>query len=81
MVRPMFFHKSHPPARRDSFEFKAWPPSVSGEGNGVWVAIVGLIVIAVMTAFGMDQMASADMKLTVNVVQDEPATPEKPPPR
>lgn len=76
----MFFQKSTPPPRRDSFEFKAWPPSVSGEGNGVWVAIVGLIVIAIMTAFGLNQLASADMKLTVNVVQDGPEAPEKPPP-
>jgi len=73
--------KPAPPLRRDSFEFKAWPPTVSGEGNGVWVAIVGLIVLAIMAGFGLNQMATADMKLTVNVVQDGPAAPTKPPPR
>lgn len=76
----MLFQRTSPPPRRDSFEFKAWPPSVRGEGNGVWVAIVGLIVIAIMAGFGLNQMATADMKLTVNVVQQGPAAPEKPPP-
>lgn len=78
----MIFRK--PPAplpRRHAFEFKAWPPSISGEGNGVWVAIFGLIVLAIMAVLSVNGLAKADMKLTVNMVQAEPETPERPPTR
>lgn len=76
----MTTRKSPSPIRRDSFEFKAWPPTVTGEGSGVWVAIIGLIVLAVMCGFGMNRLTNADMKLTLNVVQQPVEPPERPPP-
>lgn len=72
--------KSVPPPRRDTFELKAWPPTVKGEGRGLWVAVLGLIVILAMTAFGVNAVATNGINLTVRIVQQEPATPVKPPP-
>lgn len=80
----MLFRKSppiHAPAsQRDTFELKAWPPTVRGEGRGLWVAILGLIVIFVLMSFGLATIAENGINLTVRIVQAEPAPQEKPPP-
>lgn len=80
----MLFRKSPPvPAplpQRDTFELKAWPPTVRGEGRGLFVAILGLIVIVILMGFGLQTIAKNGINLTVRIIQAEPAPLEKPPP-
>lgn len=66
--------------RRDTFEMKAWPLSVKGEGWGLPVAVLSLIVIVAMMSAGVAKLADALSNITVHVVQEPAAPPEKPPP-
>ena len=66
--------------RRDTFEMKAWPFSVKGEGWGLPVAVLSLIVIVAMMTAGVTKVADALSNITVHVVQETAAPPEKPPP-
>lgn len=72
--------KPAPPPRRDSFEMKAWPFSVKGEGWGLPVAVLSLVVIVAMMTVGVGKVADALSNITVHVVQEPAAPPEKPPP-
>lgn len=57
------------PQRRDAFELKVWPPSVRGEGRGIYVAVLGLFVLLIFGMIGVYQVANADLKLTLFVAE------------
>jgi len=68
------------PPRRDTFEMKAWPFSVKGEGWGLPVAVLSLLVIVTIMTAGIAKVADALSNITVHVVQEAAPPPEKPPP-
>lgn len=73
--------KAPPPAApRNTFRLKAWPPTVEGEGWGLPVAFLGVVVVLIMALMGIDKVVNGDLKITVRMVQEAPAPLEKPPP-
>ena len=59
---------------------KAWPLSVKGEGWGLPVAVLSLIVVVAMITAGLGKVVDALSNITVHVVQESVSPLEKPPP-
>lgn len=76
----MTTRKSNPPIPRNTFRLRVWPPTVEGEGWGLPVAFVGVLLILITALLGIDKVVNGDLQVTVRMVQEVPAPPEKPPP-
>jgi hypothetical protein len=61
-------------------ELKAFGAAISGEGWGLPALIVVFVIFLIAMPMGVAKVAENGINLTVRVVQEPSAPPEKPPP-